>query len=176
MWEAAEKLWAFIGPPEVEISDIMETSDVDKIKKMNLLSRALWFWRLKVSLLTFLSLAYIAWSFTSFGVVRAGDLQGKVDAAVQASVKKAVSELQTEQTQIKADVADIKAQNAITAPMLREIVRTSIATNICRIIVRRNKEGSSAERASLRTDADVEQEKYKAIAGEYYPESRCGGE
>lgn len=138
--------------------------------------KALYVWRMKVSItLIVLLIGVIVATFTPWGFVRAGDADKKIEAAVSVSVDKKLADIQTEQTQMKADLTLLKAQGSSNTAVLNEILKSTIASNICRHVTRRAKEVNAAERTAIRQDIDVEQGKYKLVSGEYYPESRCGG-
>lgn len=168
--EGIKSLWAFFCPPDPKVSDLMGP-EASMSKVEDALKNGYW-WRVKVSL-TLIGLFILAMAalFSPWGFVTASDLKQVVDAKVEESMKT----MKAEQQQIKADVAELKATQIQQTFVLNEILKTSIATNICRLLARRQRESNEAERVALRTDIDTEQGKYKAVAAEYYPESRCGG-
>ena len=168
--EGIQALWHFFCPPDPPVSDVVgPESSVGKIEAH---MKAIYWWRVKISItLIALTLLAIAAAFLPGGVVTAGDMQ----TAVKTEVENQMKEMKAEQQQIKADVAAIKVSQTSTQAALNEILKTSIATNICRLVARRAKEGDREERAALRADIDKEQDKYRSLDGDPYPEARCGG-
>lgn len=174
MFEMAERAWAFFHPPDPPFSEVFgESADPEKVRQH---MRAISNWRMKVSV-TLLALVFgvIIAAFTPWGFVRAGDADRKIQSVVDSSVDKKLADIKTEQAQMKADLGLLKAQGTTNTISLNEILKSTIASTICRHIVRRSKEPNAFERNIIRQDIDVEQGKYKLVAGEYYPESRCGG-
>jgi hypothetical protein len=154
-----KSIWEWFTPPDPPITDFYPTLDIQKVEGHMKAYRA---WSLKVSgTLVVFSVGIIIACFTPWGFVKAGDLDAKLSAAVQQTVAAIIKDQQA-----------AKAQNDQIARSINEILRAQTANTICRIL--NNKVTDVAERAQRRADADNEQEKYKAVTGEYYPESRCG--
>lgn len=167
----AEKVWAFFTAPDLQpVVEETEFQNPQQARTVGRFVRSFDMWGVKISM-TFLAITIFAVWATTLGFVRAGD----VDAKVKSEVKAAVAELETRQNEIRDDVALIKEQNWRMEGALNEILKSTTATSICRILARRQRETDQAERAALRLDIDEEQAKYRTAAGEYYPESRCGG-
>lgn len=167
-------LWDFFVPPDPPLSDFMIIDDFDQRSKAEEAMKALRYWRLKVSGTLVLGAGLAIWAFTPWGFVKADEFGRRLDQAVTESVQRAVKDIKEDQARINAKLAEINSRGERQEAVLEEILRSQIAATVCRIIVRRNVETDSAERGRLREDADKEQEKYKSLVGDYYPESRCG--
>jgi hypothetical protein len=159
MVEAVRGVWEFFCPPDPSFSEIFgENADPVKIEEH---MKALYKWRLKVSgTMALLVAGVIIASFTPWGFLRAGDVESVVERKLG---------------EIKSEIASLKLQNAQMAPAITEILKSTTTTDICRIVARRKIEKSAIEQEALRGSLDVAQGKYKALTGEFYPESRCGG-
>ncbi len=160
-------IWKFFMPPDPPISDFFPVSDMARAEK-HLKAARDYCVKVSMTLAGLTALALVA--ITPWGFVLANDLQGKMDNAV----KEAVKELKAEQAVIKVDIAEIKQQQAQMNMGLNEILRSQAATNICRLLGRWSLEADRAEKGRLRVDVDAEQDKYRRLTGDYYPESRCG--
>ncbi len=166
-----EKIWDFFTPPDPPISDFIG-EEASMAKAEGHLKKAVnWGQRLSWSFSAVVFFLILA-TFTPWGYIRADQLKDKVEAAVKSSdLSKAVegirSEQQhskTEQTAMKVELSEVKAKLETMTPVLNEIYKASTAATICRLLA-----------GKLRAEADAEQTKYRAVAGEFYPESRCGG-
>lgn len=157
-------------PPEHDATDLIKAEnqfDQDKIKKIG---REQWWWRMKVSAMLAAGGALFIWSFTPVGFVRAGEVSKVIDTKVSEAIK----ELKAEQVNVSQKLKAIDDRGTKQDDLLKEILRGQLSSSICRIIVRQKAERDVHEKSRLRLDADTEQEKYRVIIGEYYPESRCG--
>ncbi len=155
-------IWKFFCPPDPPFLEIFgHNADPLKIEAH---MKSIAAWRFKVAVTLAAVVTFGVASLTPWGFVRAGDIDKKIESKVSESVKQTVSEIKNEQAQIKADVASIKYQGVRTEAALNELLKTSTAQTICQLLAKR-----------LRELADKEQERYKALSGEFYPEGRCGG-
>lgn len=159
-------IWNFFTPPDPPVSDLF--TDPTIIVKAEKHMKAMRWWRVRVSGSLFAITLALIWSVSPWGFVFARDMDEKVTTSVQNAVK----EIAAEQGKIKQDISEIKVQNSQMASVLRDIQRASTVAALCRTLNRRVSDQSEVNQR--RTDADTEQDKYKALTGEFYPESRCG--
>lgn len=164
MLEVAEKVLNFFKPPDLLLSDLIGDTATMATREACVTNVRKYLVKVSWTLVAGAVIVMIA-LFTPWGLVRSSDLANKVEAAVKSSeLAKSVEAIKTEQQEMKAEVTKINAKLDSINPVLTELYKASTAQTICRML--ENK---------LREAADKEQDKYKTIAGEYYPESRCGG-
>jgi hypothetical protein len=165
MIDGIEKLWNFFMPARVDPLDVIEVVDVERLKKINSIFDAHYWWRIRVSLTLFVGILLTTWSFSPFGFVRAADFTAKAED----SIKQLKTDVQAIKAKTEAqDVAlsDIKSS-------LNELVAQKVATDICRALVRLRAEPDPQEKSSIRAESDAYQRRYRALTAEYYPEDRC---
>lgn len=154
-----KSFWEFFTPPDPPLTDFYPKIDIQKAEAH---MKAYRNWSMKVSgTLALFSVGIVFACFTPWGFVRASDLDQKLNAAVQKTVAAIIKDQEL-----------AKAQNNQMAKAINEILRSQTANTICRIL--NTKVDTESARAQRRSDADSEQEKYREITGDYYPESRCG--
>ncbi len=164
MWEVVDRLLLFFTPPSLPVSELFGAESTMATREKHIARLRTYHRRVSYTLMGLLCLVIIA-LFTPWGIVRSSDLAEKVEAAVKSSeLAKSVEQIKVEQQTTKVELASVKATLSSMTPVLNELYKVATAQTICSLL--NNK---------LREAADKEQDKYKTIAGEYYPESRCGG-
>jgi hypothetical protein len=159
-------IWDFVGPPpDIDLSEVIEISDQEKLVEINHKARALWFWKVKVSAMLAGGILFALWSITPIGFVRASD--------VSQVAEKTIKPLKEQVDAVEKKLGKIEEQNKVTQTSLNELVSGKVATDICRVVRRIATETDRAEKINLRIDADNLQTRYRGLVGENYPETRC---
>jgi hypothetical protein len=140
-------LLGFFVPPNPIVTDWVTHTDPDLLKRAEKSMKELQMWYWKMSGAVFLLVVGLTWVVFFAPFARAQS----VDA-----LSKSQSELSI---------------------AINEQLAVATADNICRMVLRRSKEGDGAERWRLRQDIDALQQRYRTYTkrNEDYPEQRCAG-
>lgn len=148
----------FLRPPDLPQDD----SDAEHKKYRLRMAR----WSTKVAVVMGVFVVAVAWALSPIGFARAGDMQSKIDEALKP--------LQQQQTELKAQVAEVKAIQARDSKRLAVSLSNGVASEIRSLRLKICKGLPNEDRDRYWREISRLQDEYSELRGASYNVPSCG--
>lgn len=163
MSEFINNLFSWIRPPNPSVLlEIVHNSDPTVMERVGEYIVDVRSWYTKMTTCSVLSVCFGIWAASPVGFARVSDVRAQIQEVLE-PLSVQVHKLST-------------STELLTGAVYRQL-SSQASEQICRLVLRLNKEENFDERRRLRTEIDVTQEVYRqySITKSDYPEARCGG-